>query len=400
MNDSQAFLMPSKIAMALIGRSLVGTAPLIIGTTALIAAGSIYGIVKGTKAIKQEIDKPRPGDNNGAKLMKSGATIKSITMSNSIFDEFSRQAKKLGVPFAACTGASTTNIIFDEKHKELVDTIRKDVTKQHALAVKAKEGENPEKDAHPLFREVDLQSSRTCKAITMACDILDSKENCETLVSKLEPMTRSITDANGQILLELDPAQADAIKNAVDEFNISLQTEKVALSPEKSSEIYKMVADIATAARNSVENNSPKLPQSEKDKAIAGIINNGLRDSGIQAEVSVNGRNVWLHFDPKDKISVTSAARQHNKQVALGEHLRNTEMIRADNEPGLNQLGQRENSPIAQQGNAPTVPHDGLSRLGNGTPQSPPKLEVVKSVSAAPAPILTPISTQAAPIRR
>jgi len=77
MNDAQAFIEPSKIALALIGRGVAGAAPLIVGTAAIIAAGSIYGVVKASGAVKKEIDKPRPGENKATKLVKSGVPIKS-----------------------------------------------------------------------------------------------------------------------------------------------------------------------------------------------------------------------------------------------------------------------------------------------------------------------------------
>jgi len=301
-------------------------------------------------------------------------------MDNSVIEEFSRQAKELGAAFAACKGKSTTNIIFDEKHKDLVETIRKDITKQHSIASKAEKeahksiANTPEVSLSPdvdlessapevsLFQDVDLESSRIWKSVT---------EACEKLTERIQPMLKSVAyGENGEVQLGYDQTNSDSLTGAINEFKKTVendisklgkpqqtpQVEKVELPKEKSSEIGMMLTDITKAARAYVENQSSGLPQPAKDRLIMNKVNHGLKEAGINATVSIsNGKIAELTFEPKDKIAITAMARQHNKQVAMGEHSRAIGT----------QTNLQDMNPLVQGGT--------------------PKLEVVKPIAAKPA---------------
>ena len=119
--QDQLSVMPAFMAMKLMGGAFRGLAPVLVIASAAAAGGLVYGAVKSGQCINKYIQKVKPGDNAGGKLLRDlekqnlvyqsgkmkgqpipvSELVTHYKMPEKYYKDFERIAKKSGLPYSA-----------------------------------------------------------------------------------------------------------------------------------------------------------------------------------------------------------------------------------------------------------------------------------------------------------
>jgi len=249
MTSEQIAIMPMQLGAKLIASSVQGVAPMLIGATGLAIVGTIYASVKATQAISNNIKKPKAGLNKKASKIVNNGAIKSLSVDNSIYDEFARQATKLGIKFAACNGTQTTNIIVNEDQKDaalqILKTVKKDLEKvasNHVDHIKEESFENS--DISGLIKEATDKSIDKLEPYLLAVKekdnstivtLTDNPEKLKEIIPKLEILEAEFSDlANPSVILPLTTYQNREIHEMFKAM-LRQRVEKITSDPKNAS---------------------------------------------------------------------------------------------------------------------------------------------------------------------
>ena len=128
MNDQLA-MMPTQLALRCISQGLRGGLPVVLGVAALTIGCTVFGAVKGVKACQKALEKPRAGENKGSKIMNAireekDGEVYAFEMKEDFYKLFAKEAKELGIPYAATNHDGVMHIITDKKNQQIIDMLK------------------------------------------------------------------------------------------------------------------------------------------------------------------------------------------------------------------------------------------------------------------------------------
>ena len=147
-NQAQSSLsvLPAAIGLKFISGAFRGLAPVLVITAAGMATAAVYGAVKSGQAINKYIQKPKPGDNKGSKLLKEvekkqllGKDKKPIPIGDmmsfhkidrDLYEKFEKYAKKHGMPYSKVDygeGGRHFEIMIVKDHDKVMEVIKQNV---------------------------------------------------------------------------------------------------------------------------------------------------------------------------------------------------------------------------------------------------------------------------------
>ena len=154
MNDQLA-MMPAQLAMRCIQQCLRGGLPLVLGIAAITVGGTVFGAVKGVSACKNALTKPKAGENDAKKIIGLArkdkaagykeAGIHAFELDKKFYKAFAKEAKELGVAYAATEYNGIVHLIADARDKQVVEMLATVSQRYNSNASKNKD--EPQGDA-------------------------------------------------------------------------------------------------------------------------------------------------------------------------------------------------------------------------------------------------------------
>ena len=267
--QDQLALLPTQLALRCISQGLRGGLPVVLGLSALTIGGTIYGAAKGVKSLQKYCEKPKSGENKGWKIRKDidskkNGIVYAFEMKKEVYIQFAKEAKDLGVAYAATDANGIVHLITDNKNRQIVDMLRNTANN---LKTELKASENAEENTHNAdqneIRSADkankAHGSTDAETFSVTDDELEENlfrevpfENSiwneiikyiqERFISPLKGTTGiDIEENNTQTIISYDTKDRDKVTNRVD--NLVREFES-ALDPEQLAAFSKFTEDL------------------------------------------------------------------------------------------------------------------------------------------------------------
>ncbi|MCL1934873.1 MAG: hypothetical protein FWF57_00610 [Defluviitaleaceae bacterium] len=370
MNQEQLAVLPTQLALKLISTGLRGTVPAVLGLTALTVAGTVYGGIKTSQAIKTKVNTPKAGNNKGSKILndlknkvnkktKDGKTvyepakIYAFELRNELYQKFEKQAKEMGIAYAATTDEKITHIITDDINKPIIDNLIKN------LARNFKEDKNKSKEPNEktstaekeqssdLYKEVEFKDSLWNKIIDFATNkILNPVQN----TGQVDIETNKTKEETGNIIY-FDKAKADILSKMSK--NLEKTYENIEQDTEKQTELfnefedYNKILELQNKHTKQTDEKEPEneikvdiedMPeivdmlqelcktysyQSKLDKSeMLKIMHEHLEQHGFKGRLYITtGDKMVVDLDIKDRNNVILFAKNMTSYLREGENI-------------------------------------------------------------------------------
>ena len=196
--NEQLAIMPAQMALRCISQGLRGGLPVVLGLTAITIGGTVFGAVQGVKACKRALEKPKAGENSGKKILDSirkqkggknspEGQVYAFEIKEECYKAFAKEAKDLGIAYAATKHDGVVHLITDHKNERVVEMLSRasaglaadaapkvgDAESEAAQDAAAKDGDAKEAAAsseapEPPYKEVPFRESLWSKIISFA----------------------------------------------------------------------------------------------------------------------------------------------------------------------------------------------------------------------------------------
>ena len=310
MQPEQISLMPAQYATKIIASSLRGVVPMIIGTAGLLVAGTLYGGYKGIKTASDSVSKAKAGENKASKIHKIGEPIKSFTIDNEIYNEFARQATEQGIPFSACYGESTTNVIATANNRPLIMELLKSINETREKD--AIQNGEVVKQVKPTEVE-DFEKSDIYTHITKALDdvISNVKEDLIALEKKGDGYEITVDPKKEKAFL----SKIESLKE--DFTKMQNPPKEVGFSKSQANETQKLFAEIMRREKENLIESRKNfgLDQNPKNLSLMALdaANKILKDQGINVKGEIVEGNLKLKIEGEHMPKFMNYARKFNE---------------------------------------------------------------------------------------